>query len=172
MSQHSLTKHHPIAAPWRMLFLFGKLFSTCLGLAGIATIAAFVLKGVPLSPSEWFNGAAALSLLVIGVSFYPQALKNCIITSPTGLEYHGYGLHLRTTWKNTEKIGLNGAAAKWGVGAEVIFLREPPDILFGNWFARLTLKLQGQAIPLAEFGRWRHSELRQEIRRYAPWLLR
>ena len=118
--------------------------------------ALFLIFGV------FLYGCAILTLL--------SALKIYTVTSPLGLEYHGLGIHILTSWENMTQIALVGIAARFGIGAEVIKLSGSSQILSSNWLGRLMYRYQG-GIPLLEFGRWRSSPLGAEIRKYAPRLL-
>jgi hypothetical protein len=162
---------HKIAPVWQILLYVSIL------------IALFLMVG-----TSWFvvesllDGIHAFEIpsiifLVFGVLLYGSAvfviisaLKIYAVTSPIGLEYHGVGIHIHTPWENTMRIELIGIAARFGIGTEVIKINGSPHILSSTWLGRSIFAYQ-KGIPLSDFGKWRSSLLRSEMRKYAPKLL-
>ena len=107
---------------------------------------------------------------ILAILLFKASSGVTMVTSPNGLEYHGVGLHMRSSWENMEKIKLVGPIAHLGFGAEVIVLTTPPEILSVSWYRKLLISFH-EDIPLLEFGQWRYSALGIEIKKYAPKLL-
>ncbi len=171
MQTHKSKIVHQIAPGWRLLLYASILITVFLIVGTFSAVVDLLLERIH---------ALELSLIIFltfTVLFYGfmifigiAALKIYAVTSPLGLEYHGIGIHIHTSWENTAQIALVGIAARVGLGAEVMKLSESPQIVSSNRLGRAIFRYQG-GIPLLEFGKWRSSPLGSEIQKYAPRLL-
>lgn len=157
---------HKISVIWRAIYGFTALF------CGLA--ALFTGYMVIPNPTDYFRNG----WLICGMLFYMcmgyvslVSLNIHMTTSPTGIEYHGVGFHIRSSWEDLEQIQLVGVASSLGVGVEIITTRKSPEILSANWIGKFNNLWARKGIPLFEFGSWRHTSLADEIRKYAPKLL-
>jgi hypothetical protein len=122
------------------------------------------------------NKLADFLLLLFGTSSYACAIflgisivRSHIVTSDDGLEYHGVGVNLFSSWEDMKYIKLGREVGLSRINTEVIVLMKPPEILLIRWYGKIFL---GKGyIPLSDFGKWRQNSLGNEIRRYAPRLV-
>ncbi len=157
-------------------------------------LITIVIRGTGFEPlyALILAGVGLLSLL-IALGCY-TASHTRLVTKPTGIEFYDFGYSIRTTWDNLERIALvpmsynsirpetlparqrlEAEMTKRGLqqlllGAyvEAIILRQPV-FKEKSWWAIGIVPLN-RMIPLSDFKWWRHGELGQELKKYAPQL--
>jgi hypothetical protein len=159
---------HRIPKIMQVLYWFAVLFFAIMavGTAWVALNPGFAHERADIWYVFIIDGVGA----IFGLFLFSASLGVNMVSSSDGLEYHSTGLHIRSSWENMEKVKLTGAFAQWGLGAEVIALSKPAEVLSISWYRDL-LPFPNNAIPLVEFGQWRHNSLGAEIKKYAPKLL-
>lgn len=164
-------RFHRITLIWEGLYWF----LTLLFISAMINIAWIVIRSFFDSRfnigSYWPYLILTAVFSLVAEWFFKSNLDVHIVTSPDGLEYHGVGVHLRSSWENIKQISLRRKLAELGIGEEIISLSEPPEILSINWYGKLTFKPNHKSISLSRFGHWRYTSLGDEIRKYAPKLL-
>ena len=162
---------HSISTSTRVFCWISILISAFL-FVGCAWLFVRSLPGGDFS----INRLSAYIILVFGIFSFSGAiflginiLKSHIKTSIDGLEYHGVGVHLFSSWEDIENIKPSKEVGLSKINSEVVVLRKPPEILSIRWYGKLFL---GKGyVPLSDFGKWRQNSLGNEIRKYAPRLL-
>jgi hypothetical protein len=154
-------------------------------------IRSFSLRDWIMDVSLALVGFICLVMAILGP--YGES-RTCLITSPEGIEYQGFGFHVYTSWDNVDRVEIiprsqyalepdkaeiaayirNRTKAIGRIEAffpeaymECLVLRHPLFYEKKEW-AKKMIRNQTGYIPLLEFPWWRNSELAQDIRQFAP----
>ena len=162
-------KDHPIDPAIRKSKIREAYFSIGLGMLILLTRLVFPsLFQASGSISDILMIIMCILVLVNGWMTYLEAKQVHIVTSMDGITYSSPGLELCSPWENVDKIR----------SMPILFSRRKLDFLLllqpaeqkSTWWSRLWNGKPENKIPLSMFGKWRESELGQEIKKYAPHL--
>jgi hypothetical protein len=141
----------------------------------IALLAGSCLVGTPRERFALLATAGTTFCIIFPFVFLVRYTR--LSLSPGGLEVRQLGYRLKTTWDNIQEIRLDR-------GCEGLVLREPmkgggvlalkTGFLLPVWYRswQVDLVSRGVWIPLEPFSwHFRHGDLLEEIRRYAPGLV-
>jgi hypothetical protein len=154
----------------------------------------------PFSLHDWemdiglaLVGMICLVMAILGP--YGES-RTCLITSPEGIEYQGFGFRVYASWDNVDRVEIiprSQYAIEPSKAEMVDYIRSKTKVIgkiegfFPEAFmeclvlqhpllyekkdwAKKLIRNQTGYIPLSEFPWWRNSELAQDIQQYAPHL--
>lgn len=154
----------------RELLRFSILFVLC-----CVAILAILLASAPIVLKLIFLPLFAL-LACIMVWAYRWRTQVLLVTSPEGITYYSTSYRISTPWVNVGGMGMRieNTPEETRVTVTGLELRQPAPVFeVQPWLRFLLVDRPSFFIPISYVVRdWQHGEVAEDIRQYAPWVLR